>query len=98
MAGKIKIAFENLSTRFIPLVVFEITKDENGNKTSKAVYIGGVPGSAFSIIELDNTFQPWAIIDTKGYKLGDAFKGDFGSLIQLEETHGGSAYRIDQWL
>jgi hypothetical protein len=98
MAGKIKIAFENRSHKFISIVVFEITNDENGNKASKAVYIGGVPGNAYSTIELDNTFRPWAIIDTKSYKLGDAFKGDLGSLIQLEETRGGSVYRIDQWL
>lgn len=98
MAGKIKVAFENQSRSFIPLVVFEITNDENGNRTSKAVFIGGIPSNVVRTIELDNTFQPWATIDTKDYKLGDTFKGDYNSLIQLRETHGGGVYRIDQWL
>jgi hypothetical protein len=97
MSGKLKIAFENQSNEFIPLVIFEVTKDGNGKETGKVVYIGGLPGAAYTTIELDNTIKPWASTDNKNYKLGDAFNGDFRNLIRVEETRGGRGYRIDLW-
>jgi hypothetical protein len=97
MSGKMKIAFENQSNEYIPLVIFEVTKDEKGKEAGKVVYIGGLLGASYATIELDNTIIPWASTDNRNYELGDAFNGDFRSLVRLTETRGGHGYRIDEW-
>ncbi|MDB5086600.1 MAG: hypothetical protein JWR09_594 [Mucilaginibacter sp.] len=97
MANKITARFTNNTDKGIQIVIFEVTKNENGEKIRTVVFAGGIPSFSYANVELDNTIKPWACIASKNYAIGEILNaGSSEREIQLWDFAGG-VYNLEYW-
>jgi hypothetical protein len=97
MADKITAKFINNTNKAIPVVIFEVTENENGKKIRTVVFAGGVPSFAYANVELDNTIKPWACIANKSYKIGEILSADSGEREIELRSFAGAVYNLEYW-